>query len=169
MDNKVAHTLARTLQELGMPTVRFNFRGVGQSAGVFDDGSGESDDVLAVASWGRGRWPDAKLWLAGFSFGGFVALLAARRTEAAQLITAAPAILRRFGPTATIPIPLPGCPWLIVQGDADELVNAAELSALVADLQPAPTVRLLHGVEHYFHGHLSELKDAVRAGVGLVK
>jgi alpha/beta superfamily hydrolase len=163
MDNKVAHTLARTLQELGMPSVRFNFRGVGKSAGAFDNGPGESDDVLAVAAWARGRWPDAQLWLAGFSFGGSVALLAARRARAAQLITVAPAIVRRFGSSGAIP--LPGCPWLIVQGDADELVDAAEVSALVADLRPPPTLTVLHGVEHYFHGHLSDLKDAVLAGV----
>jgi uncharacterized protein len=163
LDNKVAHTLARTLQALGMPTVRFNFRGVGKSGGVFDDGAGESDDVLAVVAWARQRWPGANLWLAGFSFGGYVALLAARRAHAVQLITIAPAIVRRFGSAAALP--MPQCPWLIVQGDADQLVDAQQMQALVADLVPPPLVTVLSGVEHFFHGHLHELQDAVRAGV----
>jgi len=57
MTNKVVHTVARSLQEQGMPTVRFNFRGVGRSAGQFDEGRGETADALAVVAWGRERWP----------------------------------------------------------------------------------------------------------------
>jgi alpha/beta superfamily hydrolase len=163
LDNKVTHTLARTLQELGLATLRFNFRGVGHSGGVFDDGPGESEDVLSVAAWARRRWPAAQLWLAGFSFGGYVALLSARRARAVQLITVAPAIGSRFGTSAAIP--LPGCPWLIVQGDSDELVDAQQVRAMVAGLQPAPTLTVLPGVEHFFHGHLPDLKRAVLAGL----
>src|SRR5271165_4766232 len=57
MDNKVVTTVARALQEIGMPTLRFNFRGVGASAGAFDQGAGETADADAVASWGAARWP----------------------------------------------------------------------------------------------------------------
>ena len=74
LDNKVVHTLARTFQELGAPTIRFNFRGVGRSAGSFANGAGESEDASAVIEWGRARWPGASLWLAGFSFGGAIAI-----------------------------------------------------------------------------------------------
>jgi alpha/beta superfamily hydrolase len=77
MTNKVVHTLARSLQEQGMPTVRFNYRGVGKSAGQYDEGRGETADALAVVAWGRERWPGVPLTLAGFSFGAMVALLAA--------------------------------------------------------------------------------------------
>src|SRR5262245_50506204 len=63
LNNKVVHTLARTLQELGLATVRFNFRGVGASAGAYAEGIGETDDVLAVIDWGSARWPGARLWL----------------------------------------------------------------------------------------------------------
>jgi uncharacterized protein len=164
LDNKVTYTLARTLQELGIPTVRFNFRGVGRSGGVFDDGPGESDDVLSVVDWARRRWSAAQPWLAGFSFGGYVALLSARRAAAVQLITVAPAIVTRFGTSAALP--LPDCPWLIVQGDRDELVDAQQVRAMVAGLQPSPTLTVLPGVEHYFHGHLPDLKRAVLAGIG---
>ncbi|MEO7774242.1 MAG: alpha/beta fold hydrolase, partial [Steroidobacteraceae bacterium] len=152
LDNKVVHTLARTLQELGIPTVRFNFRGVGKSAGKFEDGPGETEDLLAVVAWARARWPGTELWLAGFSFGGYVALLAAPRAGAARLITVAPAIVRRFESAAAIP--MPDCPWLIVQGDADDLVDVNAIRERAAGLDPAPTLTVLSGVDHYFHGHL---------------
>jgi hypothetical protein len=78
LDNKVAYTLARAFIECGAPAIRFNFRGVGASAGRFDEGRGETEDALAAIRYGRQRWPGAALWLAGFSFGAAVALRAAR-------------------------------------------------------------------------------------------
>ncbi len=68
MDNKVVTTLARTAHEIGVPTIRFNFRGVGASAGTFDEGRGETEDALTAVAHGRQRWPEAVLWLAGFFF-----------------------------------------------------------------------------------------------------
>jgi alpha/beta superfamily hydrolase len=68
MNNKVVHTLARALNECAVPTVRFNYRGVGSSVGTYDGGVGETEDALAVIDWARLRWPDQPLWLAGFSF-----------------------------------------------------------------------------------------------------
>src|SRR5882757_6554435 len=67
MTNKVVYTLARACNQLGMPTVRFNFRGVGGSSGTHADGVGETEDVLAVMEWTRHRWPGCKVLLAGFS------------------------------------------------------------------------------------------------------
>src|SRR5579864_6855658 len=72
MDNKVVTTVARALQDNGIPTLRFNFRGVGASAGVFDQGMGETADADAAASWGAERWPGRTLVAAGFSFGAYV-------------------------------------------------------------------------------------------------
>src|SRR5438552_13678872 len=71
MENKVVHTLARSFDDLALQTVRFNFRGVGASAGVFAQGIGETGDVLAVLNWVRARVP-GNLWLAGFSFGAYM-------------------------------------------------------------------------------------------------
>ncbi len=119
LDNKVVHTVARTMQELGLPALRFNFRGVGASAGTFDDGIGETDDAQAVIDWGRERWPQAALWLAGFSFGAYVALRVSERRRPQRLITVAPPV-QRFQLAA---LRVPDCPWLIVQGDADEIVD----------------------------------------------
>ncbi|MGB9329374.1 MAG: hypothetical protein WCB10_01260, partial [Steroidobacteraceae bacterium] len=67
MDNKVVYTVARAFEQLHSPAIRFNFRGVGASAGVYDEGRGETQDALAVIAYGRHRWPQAALWLAGFS------------------------------------------------------------------------------------------------------
>ncbi len=157
LDNKVVHTVARAIQELGVPTLRFNFRGVGKSAGAFDDGIGETDDVLAVIEWGRVQWPDAASWLAGFSFGAFVAFNVCERHTPERLITVAPPVQRfHFAALRT-----PGCPWLIVQGDQDEIVDCAAVVAWAQQLTPPPHVEILRGVGHFFHGRLPELKETI--------
>jgi alpha/beta superfamily hydrolase len=159
LQNKVVHTLGRACQEAGLPTLRFNFRGVGTSGGSYDEGRGETDDALAVIAWGRQRWPGMPLTLAGFSFGAMVALGAAARSAPSKLITVAPAVARpEFGMAAQ-----PDCPWLIVQGDADELVNLADVRAFAARFDPPPRLVVLPGGEHFFHGRLTELRDQVLA------
>jgi uncharacterized protein len=159
MQNKVVHTLARALQEQGLPTLRFNYRGVGQSEGAYDEGRGERDDAVAVINWGRARWPQLPLVLAGFSFGALIALGAAAVAEPARLILVAPAVTR--APFAEITPP--SCPWLIVQGDADELVDYREVQSWAARFTPPPVLRVLPGVDHFFHGRLHELRDALRS------
>jgi alpha/beta superfamily hydrolase len=164
MDNKVVTTLARSFTELGVPTLRFNFRGVGSSTGSFDDGHGETDDALAVVAFGRQRWPDAQLWLGGFSFGGHVALRATRQPGAAgvaRLVTVAPAFTRYYATPADVP--LPPCPWLLLQGDADEVISAPDVIAWARAMQPPPDLVVLPGVGHFFHGNLNPLRDAVAA------
>lgn len=157
LHNKVVHTLARSFQQLGAPAIRFNFRGVGASAGRFADGIGETEDALAVIAEGRRRWPGAAVWLAGFSFGGAVAFRAAERAAAQLLVTVAPAV-RLIDLNG---IKMPECPWLIVQGDRDDEVNAASVLEWAAARRPAPTVKLLPGVGHFFHGRLTELASLV--------
>ena len=156
MDNKVVTTLVRTAAALGAATVRFNFRGVGASEGRHDEGHGETGDVLAVIDWAAGRWPGARLWLCGFSFGAYVALAAASRRTVERLVTVAPP-LRRMDVES---LALPGCPWLIVQGSADELVDSVEVQAWARSLLPPPGVAVLSGASHFFHGRLAELGAA---------
>ncbi|HTE41631.1 MAG TPA: alpha/beta fold hydrolase [Steroidobacteraceae bacterium] len=158
MTNKVVHTLARTFNDLGLPAVRFNFRGVGKSAGTHDDGEGETEDALAVMEWTRERWPGAELWLAGFSFGAAIALRASLRSPVTRLITVAPAIRWLQQVKAA-----PATPWLIVQGDQDELVNVEAVRSWVAKLTKPPTLEVLAGGEHFFHGRLNDLRDAINA------
>jgi uncharacterized protein len=157
MENKVVTTVARALQETGIPTLRFNFRGVGSSKGTFDAGDGETDDASAVASYGAQRWPGRKLVLAGFSFGSYVALRLALLRHTSRLITVAPPV-GRFNFSA---FAVPDCPWLVVQGDADDVVDPKSVFAWVKDLEPPPKLAIIPGVGHFFHGRLTELKAAV--------
>lgn len=167
MNNKVVTTLARTAHALGVPSIRFNYRGVGASEGSYDGGRGEVDDALAAVAIGRQRWPGARLWLAGFSFGGIVALRASVRAAAgpvSRLVTVAPALGREFSDPADIE--LPGCPWLIVQGDADEVIDGALVIDWARRIAPAAELKVMPGVGHYFHGRLVELQQAVEPFLG---
>jgi alpha/beta superfamily hydrolase len=157
MTNKVTHILARTFNEQGAPAVRFNFRGVGKSAGVHDDGRGETDDVLSAIRWAESRWPDAQIWLAGFSFGAAMALRAALQHTVARLVTVAPAL--RW--LAQVKDKVPDCPWLIVQGDQDELVDLNAVRDWATQLAHPPELKVLVGAEHFFHARLNDLRDVV--------
>jgi hypothetical protein len=157
MDNKVVYTVARALQSAGVATLRFNFRGVGASEGTYDEGKGEMQDAAAVADFGAARWPNRRLLLAGFSFGAFVALRLALTRDTARLITVAPPVGRFDFSTLSAP----ACPWLVVQGDADEMVDPHAVFAWVERLDPRPRLLVMPGVGHFFHGHLTELRDAV--------
>jgi len=145
-----------------VPSLRFNYRGVGASAGSFDDGRGEIEDALAVVAFGRQRWPDAQLWLAGFSFGGVVALRASTTRgvgQVAKLVTVAPALGRNFGSLREVSVP--NCPWLIVQGGNDEVIDGELVIDWAEQLEPAPQLVVLPDTGHYFHGKLSLLQESV--------
>jgi alpha/beta superfamily hydrolase len=156
MDNKVVTTVARALNECSISTVRFNFRGVGGSAGVFDQGIGETADAAAVAAFAAARWPGRAMVIAGFSFGGYVALRLARLTLPEKLIAVAPAV-QLFAPDTGVP----SCPTVIIQGDADDVVDATAVIEWASALSPAARVVVLPGVGHFFHGRLRDLRDAV--------
>lgn len=161
MYNKVVTILERALNESGLATLRFNFRGVGKSEGHHDDGRGEADDVVHIAAWLRRERPGDVLWLAGFSFGSYVCLRAAPRVAPAQMILVAPPAGRwRFDEIAP-----PACPWLIVQGEADEVVDPAAVYAWVASLQPAPHLVRMPDTGHYFHRRLMDLRGLVKNAV----
>jgi alpha/beta superfamily hydrolase len=159
MENKVVHTLGRAFEERGAPAIRFNFRGVGASAGSYDEGRGETEDALSVIAWGRARWPQAALWLGGFSFGGAVAVLAAARARPARVVLVAPGVTQ-IDVTAAAP---PACPWLIVQGDQDEVVPADFVLGWAQALRPTPQIALVPGASHFFHGRINELRELVAA------
>ena len=159
MQNKVVHTLARGFLGQNFAALRFNFRGVGKSAGTFDNGDGELDDVLAAIDWLRTEFPEKPLWIAGFSFGAAMAVRAAVSPGAEGLISVAPAV-SRFANNLDLQ---PECPWLIVQGDQDELVDIEETIAWVNELNPGPVLECFPETEHFFHGKLVLLRNAVEA------
>jgi alpha/beta superfamily hydrolase len=169
LDNKVVYTVARAFEQLGAPAIRFNFRGVAASGGSYDEGRGESEDALAIIRFGRQRWPGAPLWLAGFSFGGAVAARIAAAAKAERLVLVAPGITRlERADFEAARAAQPQCPWLIVQGDADDVVPPAAVLDWAAGRQPlpgvpAPTVSVLPGAGHFFHGRINELREAVLA------
>ena len=157
MDNKVVITLARAFVHLGYRAVRFNFRGVGGSAGAWDEGRGEIDDALAVIQAQRALSPGLPLALAGFSFGAYVAAQAAARLAASvpveRLVLVGPATSRFEMPATVAP------DTLVIHGEADEVVP---LSATLdwARPQVLPVI-VLPGVGHFFHGQLTLLKNQV--------
>ncbi|MEO7758538.1 MAG: CocE/NonD family hydrolase [Dokdonella sp.] len=162
MHNKVVTILERALLELGLATVRFNFRGIGLSEGVHDDGIGETDDLVAIAAWLREVRPGDTRWLAGFSFGSYVTLRAAARVHPAQLILVAPPVGRwDFSDIAA-----PACPWLIVQGEEDEVVDPKAVFAWAATLQPPPQLVRMPETGHFFHRRLMDLRGAVKNALG---
>jgi alpha/beta superfamily hydrolase len=161
MHNKVVTMAARALTECGLVSVRFNFRGAGNSEGGFDDGRGEVLDLWRVARWAWAARPDHALWLAGFSFGSWVALQAARQLPVAQMISIAPPVGRRDF-TGVLP---PPCPWLLIQGETDEIVSAPEVFAWAAKQNPAPNVVRMPETGHFFHRRLLDLRGAIKNGV----
>ncbi|TXG77800.1 MAG: alpha/beta hydrolase [Rhodocyclaceae bacterium] len=158
MHNKVVTITERALRELGLDTVRFNFRGIGNSEGTFDDGKGESEDLACVVDWVRRVRPGADLWLAGFSFGSYVALRNARRLDAGALITIAPPVGRWRFET----IELPECPWLVVQGEEDEVVDAQGVFDWVEQLDVSPQLVRMPQTSHFFHRRLMDLRGAIK-------
>ena len=155
LDNKVVQTLARALLHLGYTAVRFNFRGIGSSAGAWDEGRGEIDDAMAVIeAW---RQPALPLVLAGFSFGAFVASQAASRLAAsgapAERLVLVGAAVQSFE-VASVPIDT-----LVIHGEADDVVP---LSAVFDWARPQSLpVTVLPGAGHFFHGQLPVLKQMI--------
>ena len=161
MHNKVVTMAERALRESGLDTVRFNFRGTGASAGSYDEGRGEGDDLLAVVEWVRRVHPGDALWLAGFSFGSYVSIRNADRLGADALLSIAPPV----GRWDFDALRLPRCPWLIVQGEADEVVDPQAVFDWVQGIVPPPRLVRMPETSHFFHRRLLDLRGAIRHGV----
>jgi len=152
MDNKIVTTLAKTFTELGFSALRFNFRGVGASAGEFDNGKGEMQDMLAAIAHVRNAFGELPLILAGFSFGGYVAACAAQQLQTHKLILIAPAVVR-FAMPAVPP------DTLVIHGEQDEVIPLADALDW-ARPQHLPLV-VFPEAGHFFHGRLTQLKQSV--------
>jgi alpha/beta superfamily hydrolase len=163
MLNKVVSTLQRAVRDVGYSTLRFNYRGVGKSAGSHDMVSGEVDDAEAAAAWLRAQRPELTLNLFGFSFGGFVAAALAGRLEdqgvaVPRLFLVAPAVQRLAAPEH---LPQQGA-LTVIQPEQDEVLDPQRVYAW-SEALPRPH-ELLKVAEcgHFFHGKLPELKELVQ-------
>jgi len=161
MHNKVVTIMERAMRELGLRTIRFNFRGAGESEGEHDEGYGETDDLFAVTEWVRRTRPDDDLWLGGFSFGSYIALRAAQNLQLGQMITIAPPVDRYEFSS----IQHPSCPWLVVQGDEDEVVALEDVKCWIEDLDPPPDFLVMEMATHFFHRRLMDLRGLLKNGV----
>lgn len=158
MRNKVVTMLERSLRESGLDTLRFNFRSAGESTGEYDNGQGESDDLAAAVAWVRKMRPDDALWLAGFSFGSYVTLRNTVKLKADALISIAPPIGRWSHET----LALPACPWLVVMGEEDEVVEPQAVFDWIDNLDPPPELVRMPETGHFFHRRLMDLRGAVK-------
>ena len=161
LHSKVVHMMERALREMGARTVRFNFRGVGASDGKFDDGYGESEDLLSVAAWAREYCPKDQLWLGGFGFGCYVSARACQKLAVQYLISVAPPV-EEYDFKA---LPRPRCPWLVIQGDSDERINPDAVYAWVESLKDPPQLIKMTDVDHSFHRRLMDLRGVIKNGI----
>ena len=158
MHNKVVYQVAKTLDRLGLPALRFNFRGAGLSAGVHDKGIGEQDDVRAALDFLSRAFPSAPLLLAGFSFGCWVGLrVACEDSRVAELVgLGAPVNDSDFSYLARC-----AKPKLFLQGSEDQFGARDKLERLVASLPGENRLEVIEGADHFFGGKLDSLDEAL--------
>jgi len=152
LDNKVVQTLAKAFFALDYCALRLNFRGVGGSDGVFDEGRGELEDFTALVDYGRKNYGRTGLAIGGFSFGGYVAAAAAEKLSPDQLVLAAPAVGR-------FPVGSVQPNALVVHGEEDDVVPLKDVLDWARPQQLPVTV--FPGAGHFFHGALVTLQRLV--------
>ena len=155
----------RRLVRIGCSVLRFNFRGVGSSSGVFDHGRGERDDFRAALDFMHARYPDQPLWAAGFSFGAWIALeVGAADERVSALIGIAPPVSRE-GYTFEHILDSTK-PKFLVQGDMDELCPVKDLWAFYAKLKEPKEIVMIDGADHLFVGKAEEVGEALESLLG---
>jgi len=164
MHTKVVYQGAKGLTRIGCAALRFNFRGVGSSAGTFGKGEGEKEDFRAALDYMAGRYPDVRLWSAGFSFGAWVALeVGAVDDRVSVLIGIAPPVVTSVsGMNYTFPNTLASTtPKFFVQGEADEVCPLEGMWAFYAALQEPKELVVIDGANHLFEGQAAEVGEAL--------
>lgn len=168
MNNKVVTTMYRFARDSGMHVVRFNFRGVGQSTGDHDYANGEVLDAMTVLQWLAGQTNARKLWLGGFSFGGYVTARVAEQVltsahawglsdfEISNVALISPSIEKNNGSDLSLPI----ARTFEIYGDADEVIAPENMQTFADNL--GIRVSIIEGAGHFFHGRLTELKKLLQ-------
>jgi hypothetical protein len=163
MNNKVVYNVFHLFVQRGFSVLRFNFRGVGRSEGIYDQGQGELSDAASALDWMQSFNADAPAcWIAGFSFGAWISMqLLMRRPEIGGFISIAPPA-NMYDFSFLAPCPSSG---LVIQGDRDEQVPQADVTKFVERLnhQKGITIdhKVIHGANHFFTDHMDELVTSI--------
>jgi alpha/beta superfamily hydrolase len=165
MHTKAVFQGAKGLTRIGCAVLRFNFRGVGASAGTFDDGEGERADFAAALDAAAARYPGVPIWAAGFSFGAWVALEGgASDPRVSVLIGIAPPVSRPS--YSFVHVMASTKPKFLIQGDLDEVAPVKELWAFYGRLQEPKELVLIDGASHLFEGKTREVGEALEDLLG---
>jgi uncharacterized protein len=158
MHNKVVFRIAKATLSLGLPTLRFNFRGAGKSAGNYDNGRGERDDVRAALGFLRARFPGLPVIVAGFSFGSWVALAVGARDPNVRALVGVGLPVGSSPFTFLLGVKKPK---LIVQATEDQFGPREKLQALFDSLDEPKRLRWVEGADHFFGARVDEVRQAV--------
>jgi hypothetical protein len=155
MHTKAVFRAAQALADVKIAALRFNFRGVGTSTGSYDSGVGEKQDVLAALDWLEEEHPGMPLVVGGFSFGSMVALSAAAEDPRVVALfgVGLPIRMYDYGFLASVQKPI-----FVVQGEEDEFGSGSEVEPVIAALGSHVTLARIPGADHYFEGHIDEMK-----------
>jgi len=159
MHTKVVYQSAKALVDVGCAVLRFNFRGVGRSAGAWDEGRGEMDDYRRAVDYMAAAHPGLELWAAGFSFGSYIAMTSACDDDwICAMIGIAPPVDRyEFGS-----VKLTTKPKFVIHGEMDELISLKLVRQFYAQLKDPKELVEIDSANHLFDGQAGEVGDALR-------
>ncbi len=158
MHTKVVYQAAKALARLGCAVVRFNFRGVGRSAGVWDEGVGESNDFHAALEFVRGKYPNAPLWVAGMSFGSWIALEAGAADPRVTTLIGIAMPVSRYEFTL---LQTSSKPKFFIHGERDEICSLKEVREFYARAAEPKELVIIDGADHLFDGKVGDVADSV--------
>ena len=158
MHTKAVYQASKALARIRVPVLRFNFRGVGASAGIFDGGPGEMEDFRAALDFMAGRYPGVELWAAGFSFGAWIALTVGAEDPRVRLLIGVSPPVDRYDFAA---VKQTDKPTFIIHGEKDELVSLKDVRRFYAELKEPKELVVIDAADHLFDGKTSEVGEAV--------
>ena len=161
LHNKVNQIMERSFREMGARTVRFNFRGCGSSEGEYDQGAGETDDLLSVYRWVRAARPNDEIWLGGYGFGAYVAARASREIPATHLVIVSPP-MDQF---AFDDIEVSEAPLLVITAELDSAVSPENVTAWIEKLPNESRMLVMDDTDETFHRRLMDLRGAIKSGI----
>jgi uncharacterized protein len=159
MHTKAVFHAAKALARTDVPVLRFNFRGVGRSAGSFTDGPGEREDFRAALAFMMARYPDVKrIWCGGMSFGSWVAMTVGAEDPSATALIGIACPVNKYDYS---PVVAAGNPTFLIHGEHDELVPIKEVRKFYALLSEPKEIVVIDAADHLFDGKVSEVGDAI--------